>query len=76
VLRAMLDRDYLQKVAGLTPEQREEAMLAAAAAAAGLPQDAELGRILEALQHKDPNLKVRDAAGTALRSRAAPQAER
>jgi hypothetical protein len=63
----MLDRDYLRNVAGLTPEQREEAMLAAVAAA-GFVADPELGRVLAALRDKDPNLRVREAAATALRS--------
>jgi HEAT repeat protein len=71
VLRGMLDRRHLDTVAGLTPEQREEAMLAAVAAAARI-SDEELRGALAELRRSDPSLRVRQAAGTALESRAAP----
>lgn len=70
VLRSMLDRAHLDGVAGLTPEQREEAMLAAVSAAA-LLQDEELRSALARLRSSDPSLKLRHAAGAALESRAA-----
>lgn len=70
VLRSMLDRAHLDTVAGLLPEQREEAMLAAISAAA-LLQDEELRSALALLRKSDPSLKLRDAAGAALQSRRA-----
>jgi HEAT repeat protein len=68
VLRGMLDRRHLDDVAGLSPEQREEAMLAAVAAAAQL-KDPELTSLLGELQRGDPNLRVRQAASSALAAR-------
>jgi len=70
VLRDMLDRSHLATVAGLTAEQREEAMLAAVAAAARLG-GAELRKALAELRSSDPSLRIRQAAGIALESRAA-----
>jgi hypothetical protein len=61
----MMDRQHLDTVAGLTAEQREEAMIEAATSAARTP-DASLKPILEALRDKDPDIKVREAAQRAL----------
>lgn len=66
VLRTMLDRGHLAGVPGLLAEQREEAILAAVAAAAFL-DDAGLRAALVPLRDSDPSLKVRDAAAAALR---------
>jgi HEAT repeat protein len=71
VLRGMLDRRHLAGVAGLSDEQREEAMLAAIAAAGQL-QDAELRSALAELRKRDPSLKLRNAAGAVLDARPAP----
>ena len=70
VLRTMLDRSHLEMVAGLTPEQREEAMLAAVSAASSLP-DAELQGALRELSRADASLRVREAARAALAARPA-----
>jgi HEAT repeat protein len=68
VLLTLLDRASLDKVAGLQPEQKEDALLQAVAVAQGLGdpavQDA-LGR----LRSSDPSLKVREAARKALEKR-------
>jgi len=71
VLRGMLDRRHLAGVAGLTDEQREEAMLAAITAAGQL-RDPQLRGALEELRKSDPSLKLRNAAGTTLDARPAP----
>lgn len=68
VLRRMLDRAHLDAVAGLTPQQRDEAMLAAVAASSQL-SDPELLAALERLLRGDASLKVREAAGAALEPR-------
>jgi HEAT repeat protein len=68
VLLEMLDRAHLAKVEGLTPEQRQEALLGAVAAAQSLGGDA-LEKALEGLAAQDPDLKVREAAQEALRAR-------
>jgi HEAT repeat protein len=65
VLLGMMDRAHLVTVEELSPEQREEALLQAAAAAAGLPRP-EVRAALERLRDGDPNLKVREAARRAL----------
>jgi HEAT repeat protein len=65
VLLQMMDRAHLGGVEGLTPEQREEAILQAVVAAGGV-RDHALGAVLERLRDGDPNLKVREAAGRAL----------
>jgi HEAT repeat protein len=69
VLLQMLDRNHLATVEGLQPDQREEAMLEAVAAAAVL-SDPELRGALEGLAQGDPDLKVREAARLALQTRA------
>lgn len=65
VLLQMMDRAHLAGVEGLTPEQREEAILQAVAAA-GAVHDPALGAALQRLRDGDPNLKVREAARRAL----------
>lgn len=65
VLLEMLDRGQLATVEDMTSEQREEALVAAAQAAAGL-DDPALAEALQALRTRDPSLKVREAARTAL----------
>ncbi len=60
ILRQMLDRQHLATVPGMTPEQREDAMLEGVAAAAVL-KDPDLRRILEGLSGSDPSLRVREA---------------
>jgi HEAT repeat protein len=75
VLLEMMDRAHLADLdrrlrerglpEGLTPEQREEAILQAVAAAAALPTPA-LQTTLERLRDGDENLKVREAARRAL----------
>jgi len=65
VLLQMLDRAHLDTVSGLTPEQREDAMLQAVAGAASVRQP-ETRAALERLRDSDPNLKVREAARRAL----------
>jgi HEAT repeat protein len=77
ILLEMMDRAHLADldrrlkeagvVAGLTPEQREEAILEGVAAAAALPDPA-LRAALERLRDGDPNLKVREAARRAVLS--------
>ncbi len=75
ILLEMMDRAHLADLDrrlretglpdGLTPEQREEAILQAVAAAAVMPTPA-LRAALERLRDGDENLKVREAAGRAL----------
>jgi HEAT repeat protein len=67
ILRQMLDRQHLATVAGMTPEQREDAMLEGVTAAAVL-KDPDLRRMLEGLRASDPSLRVREAARSALDS--------
>jgi len=57
----MMDRTHLETVKELSPEQREEAVIQAVTAAAGLPQP-DVRAALERLRDGDPNLKVREAA--------------
>jgi HEAT repeat protein len=73
VILGMLDRSRLGSVPGLTPEQREDAILQAVSAAAGLSQP-DVTAALEVLRDSDPSLKVREATRAALGSRATPQA--
>ena len=65
VLLQMLDRTHLATVQGLTPAQREDAMLAAVTATGGL-KSASLQKVLERLAASDLDLKVREAAQQAL----------
>jgi HEAT repeat protein len=71
VLLEMLDRPHLDSVAGMTEDQRVEALLQAIEAAAVVP-DARLRTALEALRDRDTNLKVREAARAALEGRGMP----
>jgi HEAT repeat protein len=65
VLLQMMDRAHLATIADLTPEQREEAIEQAAAAAGPVP-DPGLRRALEGLREADPSPKVKEAARRAL----------
>jgi hypothetical protein len=65
VLEQMLDRGQLARVEAVTPEQTEEILLQAVAAAAFLP-DARLSTHLAQLRDDDPSLKVQDAARRSL----------
>lgn len=65
VLLQMMDRAHLATIADLTPEQREEAVEQAAAAAGSVP-DPGLRGALEGLRDGDPSPKVKEAARRAL----------
>ena len=65
VLLRMMDRAHLATIPDLTPDQREEAIQQAAAAAGNL-DDPELRRALQALRDADPSPKVKEAARRAL----------
>lgn len=76
LLRRMLDRDYLDRVRRpdehglprpLTAAQREEAMINALRSLAGLGEASDRAA-LERLRDADPSLRVRAAAGEALRA--------
>jgi HEAT repeat protein len=71
ILLQMLDRQHLATVPGITPEQREDAMLEGVTAAAVLKNPA-LRRVLEGLRGSDPSLRVREAARQALEHAASP----
>jgi HEAT repeat protein len=71
ILVQILDRQHLAAVPGITPEQREDALLQGVAAAAAL-KSPELRRILEGLKASDPSLRVREAARQALEHAAPP----
>ncbi len=68
VLEQMLDREQLARDGGVTPNQSEEIILQAVAAAAFL-SDASLEARLTELGDDDPSLKVRDAARRSLEHR-------
>jgi HEAT repeat protein len=68
VVARMLDRSHLASVPDLTPDQADEVVLQAVAAAAALG-DASLRAPLERLRDSDPHLKVREAARVALDGR-------
>ena len=65
VLLQMMDRAHLATIAGLTPEQREDAIEQGAAAAGGV-DDPAVRRALESLRDSDNSPKVREAARRAL----------
>jgi len=65
VLEQMLDRGQLDRIEDITPEQTEEIVLQAVAAAAFLP-DAGLSTRLAELRDDDPSLRVQDAARRSL----------
>jgi HEAT repeat protein len=65
VVARMLDRSHLSTVPGLTPDQADDVVLQAVAAAAALG-DASLRPQLERLRDSDSSLKVREAARLAL----------
>jgi HEAT repeat protein len=69
VLGQMLDRTHLAGVAGLRPDQAQEAILQAVAGATGLA-DPSLRASLEKLRDGDADLKVREAARLALEAKA------
>ena len=61
VLREMLDRSRLDRVEGMRPDQKEEAMLAAISAYSTLMKS-EARPELQALSERDPSMRVRAAA--------------
>jgi HEAT repeat protein len=65
VLTALLDRGQMEKVEGLRPDQREDALLQAVAVAPALADPA-VRDALARLRDGDPSLKVREAARRAL----------
>lgn len=65
VLKEMMDRKHLDSITGLTDEQKE-AVLVEAVASAGRTPDTSLRPLLENLRDNDVDLKVREAARTAL----------
>ncbi len=65
VLLTMMDRAHMGTVAGLTDEQREEALLEAVRVAPAVP-DPELRAALQRLRSGDPSLQVREGAAAAL----------
>jgi len=68
VLREMLDRSRLDRVAGMRPEQKDATLLAAIPALVKIaPEEAKT--ILAPIAKNDPSLQVRSAATEALRSR-------
>jgi HEAT repeat protein len=71
VLLQMMDRAHLSQVTDLSEPQREEAMLEAVKLAANVP-DRSLREALERLRDGDSNLKVREAARSALAATATP----
>ncbi|HEY6064665.1 MAG TPA: HEAT repeat domain-containing protein [Thermoanaerobaculia bacterium] len=76
VLRSMIDRDALARQAPLTSDQTEAAMVNALKAFALLKDEGSLP-LLEKVAREDPNLRVRDAARSAIeatRKGAAPSA--
>lgn len=67
VLREMLDRSRLDRVAGMRPDQKDATMLAAIPALVKIaPEEAKT--ILGPIAKSDPSLQVRSAATEALRS--------
>jgi HEAT repeat protein len=68
VVAGMLDRSQLASVPGLTPDQADEVVLQAVAAAAALGEPS-LRAPLERLRDSDPSLKAREAARIALAGR-------
>jgi len=65
VLLQMMDRAHLAAIPDLTPDQREDAIVQAAAAAGSVPDPA-LRNALQGLVDADPNLQVKEAARRAL----------
>lgn len=65
VLRTMIDRASLDRVQGMRPDQKEEAMIAAIGAYAKLQGKAAAGELQPLAQH-DPSLRVRAAAREAM----------
>ena len=66
VLREMLDRSRLDRVAGMRPEQKDAAMLAAIPALVQIaPEEAKT--ILTPIAKNDPSLQVRSAAAEVLK---------
>lgn len=65
VLREMLDRSRLERVAGMRPDQKEATMLAAIPALVRVAPE-EARTILPPLAENDPSLQVRSAAREAL----------
>jgi hypothetical protein len=68
VLLTMMDRAHMAGVAGLTGEQREDALLEAVRAARAVPDEG-LRAALQRLRGSDPSLQVREAAAASLEKR-------
>ena len=67
VVREMLDRSRLDRVAGMRPDQKEATMLAAIPALMKIAPE-ERTKVLLPVSRNDPSLQVRSAAKEALRS--------
>jgi HEAT repeat protein len=65
VIREMLDRSRLDRVAGMRPDQKDETMLAAIPALVKIAPE-EVKTILTPIAKSDPSLQVRSAATEAL----------
>jgi hypothetical protein len=65
VIREMLDRSRLDRVAGMRPDQKDETMLAAIPALVKIAPE-EVKMILTPIAKSDPSLQVRSAATEAL----------
>ena len=66
VVREMLDRSRLDRVAGMRPNQKEATMLAAIPALLKIAPE-EASKVLTPLSQSDPSLQVRSAAKEALK---------
>ena len=64
-LREMLDRSRLDRVAGMRPDQKDEAVMAAISAY-GRVMGREAAPELQALSERDPSMRVRSAAKNAI----------
>ena len=64
-LREMLDRSRLDRVAGMRPDQKDEAIIAAISAY-GRVMGREAAPELQALAERDPSMRVRSAAKSAI----------
>ena len=68
VLHRMLDREYLDRVEGITPEQKQAAMINAIRALAILEDPGSI-EVLSRLSRADPSLEVRSVALDAIQDR-------
>jgi HEAT repeat protein len=70
-LHRMIDRNYLESTGELDLQQQQDAMLAAIQALAMIGVDSALGELND-IRDNDPDLRVREAARTALNSTRVP----